>query len=232
MSERRVAIVQSNYLPWKGYFDLIAAVDAFILFDDVQYTRRDWRNRNLIKTPNGRQWLTVPVASKHRFDVPIRAIETDGSEWIERHLKALTINHARAPFRDAVLDWVTPILQAAHTHLSPLNRALIERTCQALGIATPLLDSADFELAEGRSGRLVSLCQQAGATCYVSGPAARAYLDVAAFAAAGIVVEWFDYAGYPEYPQQWGAFEHQVTVLDLLMNCGPDAPRYLRTSAR
>lgn len=228
---KTIAIVQSNYIPWKGYFDLIAAVDEFILYDDVQYTRRDWRNRNRIKTPAGLHWLTVPVASKGNYDAPIREIRVEGLDWIDRHLRALDANYARAPHAAAVLDWFEPILRSRHSHLSSLNRALIERISTELGISTRIRSSSDFQLAAGKTERLLDLCVQSGADRYVSGPGARVYLDEARFAEAGIRVEWFDYGGYAEYPQLWGSFEHAVTILDLLSNCGADAARYMKCGA-
>jgi hypothetical protein len=223
---KRVAIVQSNYLPWKGYFDLIASVDEFVLFDDMQYTRRDWRNRNRIKTPSGLQWLSVPVQVKGRFDQPIRETCIDGSAWADRHCKALLLNYRRAPAYEATAAWLEPLLRRTWTHLSVLNRTLIEAVCARLGIDTRLSNSWDYELRGVRSARLASICAQAGADVYVSGPSARSYLDEAEFVRQGIAVDWFDYAGYPEYPQLWGAFEHGVSAIDLLFHCGAEAPRF------
>jgi hypothetical protein len=226
---KKVAIVQSNYIPWKGYFDLIASADEFILYDDVQYTRRDWRNRNKIKTPQGLQWLTVPVKVKGKYHQAIRETEIDGADWARNHWQTLAQCYKRSPHYASVAGQLEPIfLGAAYSHLSMLNRALIEWTCGYLGVATRVSDSADYQLEEGKSERLAGLTQAAGGTEYISGPSARDYLDESVFAARGIKVTWFDYAGYPEYPQLWGDFEHGVSVLDLLFNCGKDAPRYMR----
>jgi len=225
---KRVAIVQSSYIPWKGYFDLIAAVDEFVLYDDVQYTRRDWRNRNRIKTPLGLQWLTVPVRVKGRYHQAIRDTEIDGTAWATSHLAAMQQNYARAPFYAAVSGEIAPAYRAPPARLSELNRVLIETVCRYLGIATPIRASDELALAGDRSQRLANLCAALGAGEYVSGPSAKAYLDEAEFTRRGMTVRWFDYDGYPEYPQLWGPFEHRVTILDLLFNCGPDAPRYMR----
>jgi hypothetical protein len=223
---KRVAVLQSNYVPWKGYFDLIASVDEFVFYDDMQYTRRDWRNRNRIKTPTGLQWLTVPVLAKGRFEQSIRDTRIDGDTWVDNHWKALLLNYRRAPAFADTAAWLEPLLRQPWTHLSVLNRALIEAVCARLGIATRLRCSWDYAVQGGRSERLASICAQAGATVYVSGPSARDYLDAAAFSRRGIAVEWFDYAGYLLYPQLWGAFEPAVSILDLLFNCGADARRY------
>lgn len=226
---KKVAIVQSNYIPWKGYFDMIAAVDEFILFDDMQYTRRDWRNRNQIKTPQGVQWLTVPVKVKGKYHQAIRETEIDGMDWAHAHWKALTQNYRRAPHFAEISAWLESYyLGSGYTHLSLLNRALIEAVCDYLGITTRITNSWDYELQPGKTERLVSLCEQAGGTEYISGPAARDYIQPELFAERGIALGWFDYSGYPEYPQLWGEFTHGVTILDLLFNCGKDAPRFMK----
>lgn len=226
---KKVAILQSNYIPWKGYFDLIAAVDEFVLYDDMQYTRRDWRNRNQIKTPQGVQWLTVPVMAKGRYEQRIRDTRIDGRDWAAVHWKSLSQNYRHAACFDEVASWLEPLYRdREYSHLSDLNQTLIEAVCQYLAIGTQISNSWDYELHEGRTERLVHLCRQAGATHYVSGPAARDYVDERLFAEQGIELVWFDYQGYPDYPQLWGEFVHGVTVLDLLFNCGPQAHRYMR----
>lgn len=226
---KKVAILQSNYIPWKGYFDLIASVDEFILYDDMQYTRRDWRNRNQIKTPQGLQWLTVPVQVKGKYHQKIRDTEVDGHNWAKDHWQALLQNYRRAPHFQAIAEWLEPqFVGQSDTHLSQLNRRLIESVCDYLGIKTIIRNSWDYELHEGKTERLASLCLQAGGKEYVSGPSARDYIDEKVFHDTGIRLTWFDYSGYPEYPQLWGAFAHHVTILDLLFNCGPDAHRQMR----
>lgn len=226
---KKIAAVQSNYIPWKGYFDMIAAVDEFILYDDVQYTRRDWRNRNQIKTQQGVQWLTVPVKVKGKYDQSIRETEIDGTAWAEAHWKTLVQNYRKAPHFDEVAAVFEPLYrQRQYTHLSVLNREFIEAVCGYLGIATKISNSWDYQLIEGKTERLVNLCVQGGATEYISGPAAKGYFEESILAAQGIKLTWFDYAGYPEYPQLWGEFTHGVTILDLLFNCGKDAPHYMK----
>jgi hypothetical protein len=139
---KKVAILQSNYIPWKGYFDMIAAVDEFILYDDMQYTRRDWRNRNQIKTPQGVQWVTVPVKVKGKYYQKIRETEIDGADWMLAHWKALEQNYRRAPYFLEVASWLEPIyFTESFTHLSVLNRRLIERVYQYLEITTRITNS-------------------------------------------------------------------------------------------
>lgn len=226
---KKVAIVQSNYIPWKGYFDMIAAVDEFILYDDMQYTRRDWRNRNQIKTPQGVQWLTVPVMVKGKYHQKIRETEIDGSDWASAHWRAFQQNYGRAPCFEEITGWLKPIYaNRTSQYLSQLNRQLIEAVCAYLGIDTLISNSSDYTLLEGKSERLADLCAQAGGTEYISGPAAKDYVEEHVFTRRGINLTWFDYDGYPEYPQLWGEFVHGVTILDLLFNCGKDAHRYMR----
>lgn len=226
---KKVAILQSNYIPWKGYFDLIGAVDTFIVYDDMQYTRRDWRNRNKIKTPQGVQWLTVPVLVKGKYEQKIKDTLIDGAGWAATHWKSMALNYGRARHFEEIAAWLKPLyLDASYTHLSGLNTRLIQAVCRYLGIETPIGSSSDYVLVEGQTERLVDLCVQAGATTYVSGPSAKAYIEENTFAARGIGLSWFDYTGYPEYPQLWGNFVHEVTILDLLFNCGQEAPRYMR----
>ncbi|PHR30083.1 MAG: hypothetical protein COA36_01490 [Desulfotalea sp.] len=226
---KKVAILQSNYIPWKGYFDLIAAVDEFILYDDMQYTRRDWRNRNQIKTPQGIQWLTVPVLVKGKFFQKIKETEIDDSSWAAVHWKALIQNYRRSPHFDEIAEWLEPLYLAGYyTHISTLNRAFLEAVCRYLGIKTVITNSWDYTLCDGKTERLADLCDQAGATEYISGPAARDYVEEGIFTNMNIKLTWFDYAGYPEYKQLWGDFSHGVTILDLLFNCGKKAHLYMR----
>lgn len=224
---KRVASIQSNYIPWKGYFDMIAAVDEFIFYDHVQYTRKDWRNRNRIKTPQGLIWLTIPVGadiSRRICDVLLPA-----EPWGPAHWKVIETNYRRARFFDEIAAWLAPLyLQNKHSHLSASNREFVEAICGYLGIRTRLEWSSSYRIKGDRTESIVSMCAQSGATEYVVGPSARAYLDEAAFATHGIAVTWFDYDGYPAYPQLWGAFEHQVSILDLLFNCGPSSARYMK----
>lgn len=226
---KRVAIVQSNYIPWKGYFDMIAAVDEFILYDDVQYTRRDWRNRNQIKSPQGLQWLTIPVQVKGKYEQTIYQTKVDGSSWRRTHWKALIHNYHRAPHFKEICTWLEPLyFEQTHEHLSTMNRIFIQAICDYLGIKTLIRGSCDYTLAEGKTARLVDLCMQAKASEYISGPAAKSYIKENFFTAANIKLTWFDYNDYSEYPQLWGKFVHGVSILDLLFNCGQNSYQYMK----
>jgi hypothetical protein len=229
-----VAVLQSNYLPWKGYFDIIHDVDLFVFYDDVQFTKNDWRNRNLIKTPAGTQWLTVPVGQD--IGRLICEVTLPDSRWARAHWKTLAQNYSRAPhFARYRAFFESVYLERSWTHLSEVNRHLVEGICRELGIAARFADSRDHALEGRGSERLLRLLQKLGAKTYVSGPAARGYLDHAAFRRAGIEVVYKSYAGYPEYPQLHPPFEHRVSIVDMLFNLGPAAPDSIwgwRESAR
>lgn len=226
---KKIAIVQSNYIPWKGYFDMIASVDEFILFDDMQYTRRDWRNRNKIKTRDGLKWLTVPVKVKGKYLQTIRETEIDGEDWLKKHWMAICQNYQKAEYFDEVVSILEPLyMSCKYDRLSALNRTFLEAVCNYLGIETKISNSWDYGLADGKTERLIDLALQAGGTEYVSGPAARGYLEEHLFADVGLTLTWFNYDDYPEYPQLWDGFEHGVTILDLLFNCGKQSPLYMK----
>ena len=227
---KTVAIVQSNYIPWKGYFDLINSVDEFILFDDMQYTRRDWRNRNRIKTPQGVAWLTVPVEVKGRYHQAINETVVSDPRWRDTHWRTLEHNYARARCFQEYRAAIEELYRGSEeTYLSRINHSFLTRIAELLGISTTLTWSSDYGVVEGKTERLVDLCQKAGATDYVSGPSAREYIDPAVFDAANIRLHYMDYSGYREYDQLYPPFEHGVSILDMLFNLGPDAPSYMKS---
>ncbi len=224
---RRVTVVQSNYIPWKGYFDLIHGVDLFLFYDDVQFTKNDWRNRNLVKTPAGRQWLTIPVGTD--LNRLVCDVVLDNPRWQAKHWKTLAQLYGKAPFFDRYRGFLQEVyVDRQWTNLSQLNQFLIHTIARDhLGIQTEFRSASEFARVGKKEDRLLSLLESARADVYVSGPAAKAYLDEDRFRRAGIDVVWQDYAGYPEYPQFHPPFEHAVTILDLLFHAGPDAPFYI-----
>jgi hypothetical protein len=224
--------VQSNYIPWKGYFDLINMADEFVLYDDVQFTRRDWRNRNRIKTSQGPLWLTIPVETRGKYLQTIKDTRISDDGWRSQHWRSIVHSYARAGGFRCYADRLERLYASAPSHsLSLVNHHFLTEITRWMGIDTVMSWSADYQLEGDRTGRLVSICVQAGASVYLSGPAARAYMDEARFAAAGIAVRYMDYDGYPEYPQLHPPFQHDVSIIDLLMNTGAEAPRFLKTLA-
>jgi len=224
---KRVAVLQSNYIPWKGYFDIIHDVDEFIFYDDVQYTKNDWRNRNRIKTPAGPKWLTIPVGQ--RLNRLVSDVALPESDWAREHWHQLEAAYADTPHFETFRPVFEEIwLGTTWRSLSDLNQHLIRTIShQLLGLRTLFRDSRDFVLRGRKQDRLLELLKLVEADAYVSGPSARSYLDPERFAAARIELVWKDYSAYPEYPQMYPPFLHEVTVLDLLFHTGTDAPRYI-----
>jgi len=229
--KKTIASIQSSYIPWKGYFDIINRVDEFILYDDVQFTKGDWRNRNFIKTAQGLQWLTIPVLSKGRISsaLKIQEVRVKDSFWALRHWKTICQNYAAAPFFEMYKTlFETYYLHHSDVFLSDINSSLIKIICGILEIKTPIRWSRDYVLSDDRNIRLVELCRQMGATHYLSGPTAKSYLDVDLLQKYGVEVMWMDYTGYPEYTQVHSPFEHGVSIIDLIFNQGPRAKQYMK----
>ena len=229
--EVRVAITQSNYMPWKGYFDLIGSVDYCVFLDDVQYTRRDWRNRNLIIHNGLQKWLSVPILSKGEFTQAINEARPENYDWISAHLQTIFQSYRKT----SGYDLFGPIVREAYADfenksLSEINQSSIQVFADYLGIHPKFLNSENFASSDGRTERLVEICISLGADKYVTGPAAKSYLDVSKFMKVGIDVEWFDYTGYPTYPQQAPTFTHSVSVLDLLFNVGHQYPAFMKSA--
>lgn len=227
---KKVAIVQSNYIPWKGYFDLINSVDEFILFDDMQYTRRDWRNRNKIKTAKGLIWLTIPVQVKGKYYQKIKDTEISDVEWGRQHWKTITFNYNRARYFQDYKHIFEPLyLNCQEKYLSRINYLFIVNICKILGINTKISWSMDYNIVEGKTERLISLCKQAQATEYISGPAAKNYINEDLFKQENIKLSYIDYSNYPEYHQLYPPFEHGVSVIDLIFNEGENAKKYMKS---
>lgn len=217
----KVIITQSNYIPWKGFFDAMNHVDKMVLYDDMQYTKRDWRNRNLIKTSHGVKWLTIPVDVKGKFFQKINETRISDKSWNKNHLNQLKENYRKASSYNEVINWVEDLYMNCNFELlSEVNEYFLKHINEFLGINTDILHSKDFELVEGKTERLVQICKELKATDYYSGPAAKNYMEEDLFKENNIKLHYFDYSGYKEYPQLHGDFEHGVSVLDLIFNLG------------
>lgn len=225
--KKTVAVIQSNYIPWKGYFDIVHDADEFIFYDDLQYTKNDWRNRNVIKTAKGTQWLTIPVGSDLKR--LICEVSIKDRSWQENHLRLLRQHYSTAPFFCEFESFLSEIyLEHPWENLSTLNQFLIKEISQRfLGIKTVFRDSRDFAPAGKKMERLLDLLGKTGATKYISGPAAKGYIEPEAFNAAGIELIWKDYGDYPEYSQFYPPFTHGVSILDLLFHTGPSAAEFI-----
>lgn len=216
-----LAVLQPGYLPWLGYFDQVRRADVFVHYDDVQFDRGGWRNRNRVKSPQGPQWLTVPV--RYDGDTPARICEVEIDQrapWARKHIATIRHLYARAPHLDDYLPEIGALLERGWGRLVDLDLAVVERFCGWLGVSARFARSSELGIEGERSERLLRICQHFGASRYLSGSAARDYLDLDLFACSGIAVEWQDYH-HPTYPQLHGEFVPYLSALDLLLNNGP-----------
>ncbi len=227
---KKIAILQSNYIPWKGYFDLINMVDEFILYDDMQYTRRDWRNRNKIKTPNGLLWLTIPVEAKGKYFQKINETKVSEKDWAKKHWQTITLNYTKTKYFKEYKDRFEELyLRSDEEYLSQINYKFIMAINDVLGISTKIRWSSEFELVDGQTERLLGICKDCQADVYISGPAAKDYFDEELAKQENIHVEWMDYSEYSEYNQLFSPFEHGVSILDLIFNEGPNATSFMKS---
>lgn len=228
----RVAILQSCYIPWKGYFDIIGSSDIFVVYDDVQYSKNHWHNRNLIKGKDGSHWLTIPVSKATGSFQNIETVAI-AQPFASKHWKTIVQSYARAPFFSALAKQFESLYTQAERmeRLSDVNFLFMEAISRMLGFQTKFVWSNSLAPDGTKSDRVLSVCRQLGATSYLSGPSAQSYLDVEAFSEAGVEVRWMDYSDYPQYPQLHGTFSHQVSVIDLLFNTGDQARQFLKTGA-
>jgi hypothetical protein len=219
-------IHQPQYLPWLGYFHKIAVSDVFILLDDVQFKKNEWQNRNRIRTPQGWQWLTVPVL--HDFGQKISEVQINNRiPWREAHLKALCLNYKKAPFFEACIPHFEDIYARDWQRLGELNIFIVRKLVGLLGIATPLLISSDLGVAAANTQRLIQLCRKAGADTYLSGVDGKNYMDLDLCLSSGISVTVQEFR-HPQYPQLWAGKNNQeflshMSIIDLLFNCGPES---------
>ncbi len=225
-----IVITQSNYIPWKGYFDAINTADYFVIFDEMQYTRRDWRNRNKIKTSNGLQWLTIPVEVKGKYFQKINETRIADKNWGEKHWRTLSHTYAKAPCFHEVADLVKNWFEKAtlFDSLTEVNVFFLRQISDYLKLNTKFLYSRDFDLLEDKTTRLVKICEQLDGSNYYTGRAAENYLDELQFNKASIRLHYFDYSGYKKYPQLHGEFEHGVSILDMIFMLGKNARFYLK----
>lgn len=222
-----VSILQSNYIPWKGYFDIIAKSDVFVIYDEVQYTKNDWRNRNLIKGSAGLEWLSIPVRQE-RLNQKIYETNISRFDWSKKHKSTIQTNYGKAPYFKDYKEVVFEIYDNPSTNLSRINKLFIEKICAILAIETKIIDSRELNLEGDKVERLIDACNKLKATKYLSGPAAKKYIDEALFNENNIELEWMDYSNYKEYNQLYPPFEHGVTILDLIFNEGQNARSFLK----
>ncbi|WP_101960776.1 WbqC family protein [Vibrio harveyi] len=224
---KKIAILQSNYIPWKGVFDMINQVDTFVFFEDVDYTTRDWRTRNKIKTNDGSKWLTIPVKKKPRgtkiFEIEI---SNDG-KWQKKHKSTIAQCYAKAPYYNDFKWILDEIYDREWINLSDFNIYVTKMLCDVLGIKCEFLNSRYIDSSGRKDDKIIDICKSLNATHYLSGPAAKDYIDVNKFNDENIVLSYMDYSCYCEYTQVHEGFDHFVTILDVIFNCGPNSMKYI-----
>jgi len=226
-----VVILQPSYIPWRGYFDQIRRADLFIFYDDVQYDKHGWRNRNQIKTAQGKQWLTIPVHTKGVTDgIPIKDVRIDWSKpWAKNHLKALTFAYAKAPHFASYAPWLDSVFERRDEFLADFTIWLTIEIARKIGNShTRYLRSSEIPGIDGqKTDRLIQILQHVGAQHYISGPSAKDYIEDDKFVDANISLEYMQY-NYPEYPQLYPPFDQYVTTLDLMFMVGKFAGDYIK----
>ena len=230
---KKIAILQSNYIPWKGYFDIMGSVDEFIIYDEMQYTKNDWRNRNKIKTTNGLIWLTIPVKIE-KLNQKINETKIADNKWYIKHKNSLQTNYGKATKFKECKDFIFNIYEQASRldYISEINYTFLNEINKFLKISTKISFSTDYNIGDGKTERLINICKQSNSNIYLSGPSAKNYIDEALFTKNNINLEWFNYIGYKEYEQLHPPFEHGVSILDLIFNTGEDAYKYLKNTIK
>lgn len=225
--KKKVAIIQSNYIPWKGYFDIINDSDLFVFYDDVQFTKNDWRNRNKIKCEGGTMWLSVPVGQE--LNRNINEVTIKQGVWERKHFKNMEQFYHKAPYFKNYREFFAHVyLERKWENLSELNQFLVKTIAtDFLGSKTVYDNSENYKPEGKRLERLLDLIKKCGGEVYISGPSAKNYIDEEEFKKCGVDIEFKDYSSYPEYTQFYPPFEHYVSIIDLLFNTGPDAAYYI-----
>ena len=229
---RTIVILQSNYLPWKGYLDLMNAADLFVVYDEVQFTRRDWRNRNKIVIDGQPHWLTIPVETKNKYLASVRDVCVVDGRWAAKHWASIRHAYRNAQFFSSYESELARLYEQAGelTHLSDINELFLRFLADKFGIDTAFARSdAVPRLSDDPTVRLVEICKAFAGDTYLSGPAAMGYIDPLLFEAAGIRLVYADYSGYPSYEQGGASFEHGVSALDILLRFGSAARQHLKS---
>ncbi len=228
---KKIAIIQSNYIPWKGYFDIINMVDEFFIFDEVQYTKRDFRNRNLIKTPKGLRWITIPVKVKDRYFQKINETVIADSSWAKNHWSLIKQNYLKSKYFPEYERLFENLYRKINSKsLSTINFKFIKLINTILEINTKIsYPNKTLKIFKDKNLRLIEICKESNADIYVSGPNAKEYLDLSAFKKNNIKVEWMSYDNYAEYNQLFPPFDHFVSVVDLIFNQGLNSKKYMKS---
>lgn len=226
---KKIAMLQPNYLPWKGVFDLIDQVDVFVFYDDVQYTKRDWRNRNKIRTNNGDIWLSVPVISS-RGDLICDVKINNESDWQKKHYQTIKTNYSKAPHFDEYSYLIDDIyLNNKWDYLNDLDIFATKIIATALGIQCKWVKASDLNISGAKDGeKIIKICKKLECDYFINGPASKEFMNEELFKHENISLNYIEYS-YPEYTQLQKPFNHYVSVLDLIFNCGSESIKLIRS---
>ncbi len=226
--EKVICIHQPDFLPYLGFFDRLIQSDTFVILDNVQFLRRGWHHRDKLKTPQGIQWLTVPIQKKGHYSQSIKDTQIDNTlDWKRKHLMMIEHNYRKSPYFEAFFEELQQIYHKPFTYLIDLNLELLEWLFQIFRISSHTILASSTEITSSSSSRLIELVQYCHGTTYFSGPGAKAYLDEELFTRHNLTVHWQEFT-HPVYPQLHGPFIANLSVLDCLLNCGPLCKDILR----
>lgn len=231
MEKRCIAIMQPGYFPWLGFFELMGRCDLFVFLDDVQYTKRDWRNRNRLRSSSGWQWITVPVLSRNHSKEAINDILINNTiDWRRKHLNIILKNYGKARFFNEYYRDIVDIYSRNWQNLSELTICSTLFIKDKLGITTPHIRSSSLKIKEKQSKRILEICRELRASELLDSKASRGFLDTAIFAKRNIKITFQDYK-HPVYEQIHKPFMEYMSALDLLLNCGKESLNILLGSA-
>lgn len=223
----KVIITQPNYIPWKGYFSNMRGVDYLVMYDDVQYTKRDWRNRNYLIGPNGPVLLSIPVNTKGKFYQKINETIISDQNWYKNHWNFIETNYKKTKFFSKYGEVFYNLYNNIETNvISEIDLVFIVKIIELLELNIKILKSSDLNIIGNRNTRLLNICKTLNCDTYYSGPAAKSYMDEKMFLDEGIEVKYYDYSNFKKYKQNWNGFDHKVSILDMFFNLGPDTIKY------
>lgn len=223
----KVIITQPNYIPWKGYFSNMRDVDYLVIYDDVQYTRRDWRNRNYMITSNGPVLISIPVNTKGKFHQKINETTISDQNWYIKHWNFIETNYKKTKFFSEYRDIFYNLYYNIETNIiSEIDLIFITKIIELLKLDIKILKSSDLNVLGDRNTRLLNICKMLDSDTYYSGPAAKSYLDEKLFTDNNIQINYYNYNNFKEYQQNWNGFDHKVSILDMFFNLGPDTINY------
>jgi hypothetical protein len=225
----KIIITQSNYIPWKGYFTTMKKASHIILYDNAQYTRRDWRNRNKIITPNGPAWLSIPIDVKGKYHQKVNEAKVKNNDWPTDHWNKIVQNYRHASsFKEYSQHFEKLYVDELknYEYLTDINRIMLQKCIQLLGIDIEIIDSRQLDIRGGKTEKLINICRDLNADEYFTGPAAQGYMEEELFSKNNIKLTYYDLDNFPTYKQKWDGFDHYVSILDMFFNLGKDTANY------